>query len=96
MLSKRKFENIVSYGDFTFYGNKTFADDLNATHFNLGDSSIPQSCIISSSGWISDLFQSANIPQSAIISTSGWIKISITTVENFITDAIDTIYQQLL
>jgi hypothetical protein len=95
MLAKRKFESVVSYGDFTFYGNKKFADHLTAPdEVQLADSSAPQSWIISSSGWINDL--TTNIPQSSIISTTGWIKNSFTNLENVITDAIDSIYNLLV
>ena len=91
MLSKRKFENIVSYGDFTFYGNKKFADQLVVLdEMNLADSSVPQAAINSSSGWINDL--TSNIPQSSIVSTTGWIKNSIVNLENTTIDAFDNIY----
>ena len=60
MLAKRKFESVVSYGDFTFYG-KQIADHLTAPdEVQLADSSVPQSWIISSSGWINVL--TSNIP----------------------------------
>ena len=95
MLAKRKFESVISYGEFTFYGNKKFADHLTAPdEVQLADSSVPQSWIISCSEWINDL--TSNIPQSSIISTTGWIKNSITNLENVITDAIDNIYNLLV
>ena len=91
MLSKRKFENLVSYGDLTFYGNKKFADQLVALdEMSLADSSVPQAAINSSSGWINDL--TSNIPQSSIVSTTGWIKNSIVNLENTTIDAFDNIY----
>jgi hypothetical protein len=51
MLSKRKFENLVTNGDFTFYGNKKIADQLSIpVEVHLENSSVPQTAIISNSG----------------------------------------------
>ena len=95
MLSKRKFENIVSYGDFTFYGNKKFSDQLIVQeNVNLCASNVPQSYIDSNSGWINNLF--SNIPQSSIISTAGWIRNSITQMENTIVDTTYNIFNLFL
>ena len=94
MLSKRKFENLVTNGDFTFFGNKKFADQLTIpVEVSLANSSVPQTAIISNSGWINEL--TTNIPQSSIVSNTGWIKTNITTLENVIINAIDTIYRLL-
>ena len=70
MLSKSKFENLVTHGDFTFYGNKKSADQLTIpVEVDLAASSVPQTAIISNSGWINDL--TTNIPQTSIIPSTG-------------------------
>ena len=84
MLTKRKFENIVSFGDLSMSGKKTFTDKLIVT----GECTLPNDTNIS--------FGNSSISQSSIISTTGWIKNSITNLENVITDAIDNIYTLLV
>ena len=68
MLAKRKFQNFVNtYGDQSISGKKTFTENLVVTgectlpddtnlNINFGTSSILQSAIISTSGWIYDTF----------------------------------------
>ena len=68
MLAKRKFQNLVqTYGDQLISGKKTFTENLVVTgqctlpddtnlNINFGTSSILQSAIISTSGWIYDTF----------------------------------------
>ena len=68
MLAKRKFQNLVqTYGDQSISGKKTFTENLvvtgectlpDDTHLNINfeNSSIAQSVIISTSGWIYDTF----------------------------------------
>ena len=95
MLSKRKFENLITNGDFTFYGNKTFADQLTIpVEVNLATSSVPQTAIISDSGWINDL--TTNIPQTSIIPSSGWIIENIKNIQNTMYDTIDAVYSTCL
>ena len=95
MLSKRKFENLITHGDFTFYGNKKFADQLTIpVEVNLATSSVPQTAIISNSGWINEL--TTNIPQTSIIPSTGWIIENITNLQNTINDSIDAIYNVCL
>ena len=62
MLAKRKFQNFVNtYGDQSISGQKTFTENLVVTgectlpdsvNITLGASTIPQSSIISTTGWI--------------------------------------------
>ena len=95
MLSKRKFENLITNGDFTFYGNKKFADQLTIpVEVNLATSSVPQTAIISNSGWINDL--TTNIPQTSIMPRSGWIIENITNLQNTMYDTIDAVYSTCL
>ena len=66
MLAKRRFQNFVAtYGDQSISGKKTFTENLVVTgdctlpdsvNIILGASTIPQSSIISTSGWIYDIF----------------------------------------
>ena len=95
MLSKRKFENLVTNGDFTFYGNKKFADQLSIpVKVHLENSSVSQAAIISNSGWINDL--TTNITQNSIIQSTGWITDNITNLENTIYDAAYNVYNVCL
>ena len=95
MLSKRKFENLVTHGDFTFYGNIKIADQLTIpVEVDLATSSVPQTAIISDSGWINDL--TTNIPQTSIIPSSGWIIENITNLQNTMYDSIDAVYSTCL
>ena len=95
MLSKRKFENLLTNGDFTFYGNKKFADQLTIpVEVSLANSSVPQTAIISNSGWINEL--TTNIPQNSIIPSTGWITENIINLQNTINDSIDAIYNVCL
>ncbi len=66
MLAKRKFQNFVNtYGDQSISGKKTFTENLVVTgectlpdtiNITLGPSTIPQSSIVSTTGWIYDTF----------------------------------------
>ena len=68
MLAKRKFQNFVNtYGDQSISGKKTFTENLVVTgectlpddtnlNINFGTSSISQSAIVSTTGWIYDTF----------------------------------------
>ena len=66
MLAKRKFQNFVNtYGDQSIGGKKTFTENLVVTgectlpdtiNITLGPSTIPQSSIVSTTGWIYDTF----------------------------------------
>jgi hypothetical protein len=65
MFAKRKFQNFVAtYGDQSISGKKTFTENLLVTgectlpdsiNITLGPSTIPQSSIISTSGWLYDI-----------------------------------------
>ena len=95
MLSKRKFENLVTNGDFTFYGNKKFADQLSIpVKVHLENSSVSQASIISNSGWINDL--TTNISQNSIIQSTGWITDNITNLENTLYDTVYNVYNVCL
>ena len=95
MLSKRKFENLITNGDFTFYGNKNIADQLTIpVEVNLATSSVPQTTIVSDSGWINDL--TTNIPQNSIIQSTGWVIENITNLQNTVYDTIDAVYNVCL
>ena len=95
MLSKRKFENLVTNGDFTFYGNKKFADQLSIpVKVHLENSSVSQASIISNSGWINDL--TTNISQNSIIQSTGWITNTITNLENTVYDTVYNVYNVCL
>jgi len=66
MLAKRKFQNFVNtYSDQSIGGKKTFTENLVVTgectlpdsvNITLGPSTIPQSSIISTTGWIYNTF----------------------------------------
>ena len=66
MLAKRKFQNFVNtYSDQSIGGKKTFTENLVVTgectlpdnvNITLGSSTIPQSSIVSTTGWIYDTF----------------------------------------
>ena len=68
MLAKRKFQSFVNtYSDQSIGGKKTFTENLVVTgectlpdntnlNITLGPSTIPQSSIISTTGWIYDAF----------------------------------------
>jgi hypothetical protein len=66
MLAKRKFQNFVNtYGDQSIGGKKTFTENLvvtgdltlpDDTNITFPTSAIPQSAIVSTTGWIYDTF----------------------------------------
>ena len=68
MLAKRKFQNLVqTYGDQSISGKKTFTEKLVVTgectlpddtnlNITFDNSSIPESAIVSTTGWIYDAF----------------------------------------
>jgi len=68
MLAKRKFQNFVNtYGDQSISGKKTFTEKLVVTgectlpddtnlNITFDNSSIPESAIVSTTGWIYDTF----------------------------------------
>ena len=95
MLSKRKFENLLTNGDFTFYGNKKIANQLTIpVEVDLAASNVPQTAIISNSGWINDL--TTNITQNSIIQSTGWITDTITNLENTVYDTVYNVYNVCL